>query len=330
MYAGLLLAIGGILYLAFVHRGTKAEGRRLVFLVRRAAVLTILATVIELPSQAILVGGSNDAILDIDAYSELLGAGFGIGVALKLLGAALVLGGMRMSLDRLEAEADARRARGPGGAPALEHERVPRGGVATAVLSPVAASQTLYTHRVRVASSPFAMLGVAALVGSELFIGHTASAGPRWLVILTAVAHLLAAGLWVAGVAMLAATLWGRHRHGAELEAALLATRFSVAAIGAVVAVSITGLVLGVTILGDLGALTSTEFGRLLIVKIVLVAALVGLGGYNQKVVIPSLERRRTSRRAGHRLRWLVTAEVVTFLGVVAVTAVLVGANSTS
>jgi hypothetical protein len=46
-------------------------------------------------------------------------------------------------------------------------------------------------------------------------------------------------------------------------------------------------------------------------------------------VIIPALERRRTARKAGHRLRWLVTAEVVTFLAVIAVTAILVGADST-
>jgi len=129
---------------------------------------------------------------------------------------------------------------------------------------------------------------------------------------------------------MLAATLWRRHRQGAELEAALLATRFSVAAIGAVAAVAVTGLALGIVILGDMGALFSTEFGRLLVVKVALVVLLVALGAYNQRMVIPALERRRTARKAGHRLRWIVTAEVVTFLAIIAVTAALVGADSSS
>jgi copper transport protein len=173
------------------------------------------------------------------------------------------------------------------------------------------------------------VIGVIALVRSELFIGHTASTEPRWLVVASGAMHLLAGGLWVAGVAMLAATLWRRHRRGAELEAALLATRFSVAAIGSVVAVSVTGVALGVAILGDVGALTSTEFGRLLLVKIMLVIVLVALGAYNQRVVMPALERRRRARRGGHRLRRVVTAEVVVFLAVIAVTAALVGADST-
>jgi copper transport protein len=322
IYTGLLLAVGGILYLALVHRGTRGEGRKLVFLVRRAAVLAMLATLVELPLQAILLdGGSTDAIAAAEVYSDLLGSDFGIGVLLRILGAVLILVGMRMQLDRLD---DDPRGLDLDDAPTLEHELVAHGGVATRVRP----AQVDHRHRVRVEGSPIAMLGAVALVVSEVFIGHTASTEPRWLVIASTVVHLVAASLWVAGIAMLAITLWRRHRHGAELEAALLATRFSVAAVGAVVAVSVTGLALGIAILGDAGALVSTEFGRLLLAKVALVAVLVGLGGYNQRVVIPSLERRRTARRAGHRLRWVVTAEVVTFLAITAVTAALVGANS--
>ncbi len=323
VYSGMLLAIGGILYLAFVHRGTRGEGRRLVFIVRRAAALVLVASFVELPVQAILFdGGSTDAIAAPDVYRDLLSGDFGIGVLLRAVGAVLVLAGMRMQLDRLGEQE--RRAADLGDEPTLEHH-LGRGAVATRT-RPAAVE---HDHRVRVEASPLAMAGGLALVASELFIGHTASTDPRWLVGVSTIVHLLAAGLWVAGVAMLAATLWRRHRHGAELEAALLATRFSVVAIGAVAAVSVTGFVLGIAILGDAGALVSTEFGRLLLVKVVLVAVLVALGGYNQRVIIPALERRRTSRRAGHRLRWMVTAEVVTFLAIVALTAALVGADST-
>ena len=71
-YAGLLLAVGGILYLAFVHRGTLAEGRRLIFLVRRAALLVFAGTLLELPLQAVLLdGGSTDAIAAPGVYGEL-------------------------------------------------------------------------------------------------------------------------------------------------------------------------------------------------------------------------------------------------------------------
>lgn len=326
IYAGLLIAVGGILYLALVHRGTRGEGRRLVFLVRRAAVLTLVGTVVELPFQAILIdGGSTDAIASPDAYTTLLDGSFGGGVLLRVVGAALVLVGMRMQLDRLGP--DQQRVRADASATTPDTETFEGGGIATRVRP--TEIQSHHSHRVRVESSPMALLGAAALIASEVFIGHTASSEPRWLVIASTVTHLIAASLWVAGVAMLALTLWRRHRHGAELEAALLATRFSVVAIGAVAAVSVTGLALGIAILGDVGAVVSTEFGQLLLLKIALVALLVALGGYNQRVIIPALERRRTARKAGHRLRWLVTAEVATFLAVIAVTAALVGADST-
>lgn len=330
-YGGLLLAVGGILYLGFVHRGTHTEGRRLIFLVRRAALLVFAGTLLELPLQAVILdGGSTDAIAAPGVYGELFSGAYGGGVLLRVLGAALVLVGMRMRLDSIAAAErnDVGFREEPWDADAtLEQEIVPaRGSVATRTRP----TRTAESHRVRVEASPVALAGAAALVASIAFIGHTASTEPRWLVVASAVVHVTAGSLWVAGVAMLAATLWRRHRRGVELEAALLATRFSVAAVGAVAAVAITGLALGIAILGDFGSLFSTEFGRVLIVKVALVGVLVGLGAYNQRVLIPALEKsRRRSRTAAHRLRRVVTAEVITFLAVIAATAALVGSSST-
>jgi len=330
-YAGLLLAVGGILYLAFVHRGTHAEGRRLIFLVRRAALLVFAGTLLELPLQAVILdGGSTDAIAAPGVYGELFGGAYGGGVLLRVLGAALVLVGMRMRLDSIAA-AERKKAgfREEDWDPdaTIEQEIVPAAGPVATRTRP---TRSVESHRVRVEASPVALAGAAALVASIAFIGHTASTEPRWLVVASAVVHVTAGSLWVAGVAMLAATLWRRHRQGVELEAALLATRFSVAAVGAVAAVAVTGLALGIAILGDFGSLFSTEFGRVLIVKVALVGVLVGLGGYNQKVLIPALERSpRRSRTAAHRLRRVVTAEVITFLAVIAATAALVGSSST-
>jgi hypothetical protein len=196
-YTGLLIAVGGILYLALVHRGTRGEGRRLVFLVRRAAVLTLVGTVAELPFQAILIdGGSTDAIASPEAYTTLLDGSFGGGVLLRVLGAAFVLVGMRMQLDRLGP--DQQRVRADAGPSAPDTEMFGGGGVATRVRP--TETQNHHSHRVRVESSPMALLGAAALVGSEVFIGHTASSEPRWLVIASSVVHLVAASLWVAAL----------------------------------------------------------------------------------------------------------------------------------
>lgn len=328
-YGGLLLAVGGILYLAFVHRGTLVEGRRLIFLVRRAALLVFVGTLIELPLQAVMLdGGSTDAIASPTVYGELFGGSFGRGVFVRILGATLVLVGMRMRLGTIEAQnADGAASReGAGDEDPTIEQPIVGGAVATRTRP----ARPAASHRVRVEASPIAMAGAAALVASIIFIGHTASTEPRWLVVTSAVVHVIAGSLWVAGVAMLAATLWRRHRHGVELEAALLATRFSVAAVGAVAVVAVTGLALGIAILGDLGSLFSTAFGRVLIVKVLLVGVLVGLGAYNQRVLIPALERPgRRSRSAAHRLRRVVTAEVITFLAVIAATAALVGSSST-
>jgi copper transport protein len=322
-YIGLLLAVGGIIYLALVHRGTRDEGRRLTYLVRRAALLVIAGTLLEIPFQAaILAGSASWATTDLRTYGDVLHGDFAIGVLLRLAGAVLVLLGMRMTLDTAALPASATHFDD-------DPAEAARAGVHGAVATRTRPRWSTAAHRVRVEASPLAIAGAIALVASASFIGHTASTDPQWLVVTSAAVHLGAGGLWFAGVTMLAATLWRRRRRGTELDAALLVNRFSTAAVGAVAAVSITGIALALAILGNVGNLFSTDFGQLLLVKIALVGVLVLLGAYNHLVLGPALERPRTARTATHRLRTIATAEVALLLAVITLTAFLVGADST-
>jgi len=49
-------------------------------------------------------------------------------------------------------------------------------------------------------------------------------------VVMSDAVHMVAAGIWIAGVWLLAWTLWRRRRRGEPLDARLVATRFSVIA----------------------------------------------------------------------------------------------------
>ncbi|HEX6787264.1 MAG TPA: copper resistance protein CopC [Acidimicrobiales bacterium] len=94
--------------------------------------------------------------------------------------------------------------------------------------------------------------------------------------------------------------------------------RFSSVAFGCVVALVVTGVVQAWRILpGGLSDLTSTDYGRILLVKVAFVAGLVALGWGSRRLL-----RRR---RLGQPLWRSVATEVVVAVAVLAVTAVLTG-----
>jgi copper transport protein len=107
------------------------------------------------------------------------------------------------------------------------------------------------------------------------------------------IVHLSAVAIWMGGLVMIAVILLRRPRqagskaagaaarrrgHEATAEAALAVTRFSPIALGCVVAIVMTGTYQAWRGVGTLGALTGTTYGRLLLVKIAGMCALIALG----------------------------------------------------
>jgi copper transport protein len=182
--------------------------------------------------------------------------------------------------------------------------------------------------RVRVESGPLALLGAALLIVSESFIGHTASVEPRVLMALSDAAHLTAASIWAAGAWLLAATLWRRNRRNEPLNAELLATRFSLLATWSLVAVAVSGTVLAWAILDQPSALWASEFGRLLLAKVVVVIVIGSIGLHNQRVLLPALVSGDES--SAQRFRTTIAIESVLFVVVLLITSLLVIANPLS
>jgi len=321
VYAALLFCVGGIGYLTWVHRGSASEGRRLVFLIRRAAVVVVAAAVLELLAQVVVFdGGSVGALLSPSAWGDVLTEPFGTGTLLRLLGAGLVLGFLRIDLDHTFV------LDGDGGFDELSASDLALlddvgGGLATK-LEPVTAPLV----RLRVEASPVAVVGAALLVASEAFLGHTATTEPRLLIVLSDAGHLVAGGLWAAGAVMLAATISRRHRRGAPLDAKLLATRFSVVASWSLAVVAVTGAALAWGILGGFDALWTTTFGKVLLAKVAVVAVIAAIGAYNHKVLVPALVE--GDEHADHLFRRTVTSEAALFGVVLALTAVLVASSA--
>jgi copper resistance protein D len=138
--------------------------------------------------------------------------------------------------------------------------------------------------------------------------------------------HLTAAGIWLGGLAPLGVLLHRATRpEGADyipLARAAL-PHFSQMGYAAVALVALSGLVNCVFLVGSLRALILTPYGRLLIVKIALFAAMVGLALFNRFRLTPRL---RDAASAGVALRALcrsVAAEQALGLAILAVVAVL-------
>jgi copper transport protein len=154
---------------------------------------------------------------------------------------------------------------------------------------PTATSATLRGLRI---SGVLLAVGIAATWSIS---GHAAVGRQPELALPVDLAHLLAMATWLGGLAVLAAAL--RHTpsdlgHRQQLTAAV--TRFSPIALGCVAVLGATGTYQSWRQVGSWPALTGTDYGRLLILKVLAVLALLTVAA--------------GSRRAVHRMRAGATA----------------------
>ena len=103
---------------------------------------------------------------------------------------------------------------------------------------------------------------------------------------------------------------------------ASLLQRFSACAVWLVPLLGLAGLALAVTLLPDMAALQS-PYGRLLCLKAVLFAALLGLAAFNRARLVPALLRGQPGASAA--LGRTLAAEVLLITAVLITTAVLTG-----
>ena len=311
VYGAILLTVGALAYLQWVHRGTRREGRKIVFFIRRAAVLIVVGAVVEWFAQLAMTGsGSLGDLVRPSVWGDLLSTGFALGTLTRIIGAVLVL--RFVSIDVVPETAPT---------PDLDWIADPEAIRSVLVESPPVSART----RVRVESGPLALVGAVLLVISESFIGHTASVSPRALMAVSDAVHLTAAGIWAAGAWLLALTLWSRHRRHEPLDAPLMATRFSLLATWSLVAVAISGCILAWAILDGLSAIWGSEFGRLLLVKTLVVIVIGCFGLHNRRVLVPALVAGDES--AAETFRRTIAVEAVLFIAVLLITSFLVIAN---
>ena len=128
------------------------------------------------------------------------------------------------------------------------------------------------------AATLFAVL-IAATPGLS---GHASSGDLVPLAVVTDTIHVLAMGLWVGGLVTLGVVVL-RWPSVAEIEAPV--SRWSRLAFGCVAAIVVTGVFQAWRQVGNLTALRSTEYGRMLIIKVLLFAGLLMLAAFSRESV---------------------------------------------
>lgn len=333
--AGTLVGVGALIFAAVVLRGARRDVRHVLHWVRRAGLLVVVGAFVELVAQLAVDGGGRwTAIWSLSTISSVLFSPFGIAVGLRIAGGAAMASGARLDI------AQAHEARDPlvairelvsvGAGPsndfwAAEDASPEHGRPATGGEPYVHHGDHAWLPSV---NSAGAMFGAVAVVAAHLFDGHTVTKGDRMFTGIADVVHVAGGAVWAGGVLMLTSVLWRRHRQGREMRALQLAIRFSVVATLALVAVGVAGLALTVIILDSPSELWSTEWGRLLMLKTLIVAGAAVAGGYNHKVLIPQMNRAPDDPSLTSHFRTVVTGEATALVAVLVVTAFLMGAAS--
>jgi putative copper resistance protein D len=146
------------------------------------------------------------------------------------------------------------------------------------------------------------VVAAGGLTGTLAWAGHGAGgAGPAAIIHPAAdFLHLVAAAAWVGGLLPLAFLLAaaGRTSSGAVARAASL--RFSAYGIAAVGVLLLTGATNTWYLAGSIRALTATDYGHLLLVKIALFLLMLALATVNRVWLTPALAAGTDEKPARH------------------------------
>ena len=139
-----------------------------------------------------------------------------------------------------------------------------------------------------------ACLLLAAYLAALAFAGHGGEGlgGERMIHLAADALHLIAAGLWLGALVPFALLLIYLRRlegEGWVSAAAAIGNRFSTLGILAVGILLASGTVNASFLLNGMNSLIDTSYGRLLLLKIVLFAFMLGVAGINRQHLLPQL-----------------------------------------
>ena len=171
---------------------------------------------------------------------------------------------------------------------------------------------------------PAVVLGGLCVAASFGLVGHVQDE-PQSLVLRALLTlHLLGIGFWIGSLWPLLCLA----RVGERPRIARIMARFGRLAVAFVATLLAAGVALAWMLIGDLGHLAATPYGRLLLVKLGLVTLLLGFAALNKLRLVPALAA--GERLASLRLRRSIRLEIALALLILTVTAVLTTAFSPS
>lgn len=156
------------------------------------------------------------------------------------------------------------------------------------------------------------------------WLGHSRTEVPRLLMIGADAVHLIAGAWWFVGVLAVAVLVSGGQRRGvnAEVVAQVMAS-FSVVAKRAVVAVTISGSTMAILIPDRFAGVVESGWGRVLLVKVVLVAVVVAVARWNERRLVMRVSAGLDDERRWRTVRTVVVAEAALVVVVVVMTGLL-------
>jgi len=178
---------------------------------------------------------------------------------------------------------------------------------------------------------PMLLLSLA-LIGTTTMIGHGTASGQMAAVALDYV-HNLVAAIWIGGIIYFVFTLLPTFskldKTAREKMSLVMIPRFSIAFIIAIGIVIITGPTLMWLLESDVGLITQSIYGKLIIAKIVIAAIMVGLGSFFQFRVQKSGEKAINSKSISVHKRLKRSLKVDVTLGIILLGVVALLTNGT-
>lgn len=160
-----------------------------------------------------------------------------------------------------------------------------------------------------------ALAGAVIAIVSFALTGHTGSLGMGIIPGLILAAHLLAIAYWLGALLPLFRLAASRD----NVRVGALLRQFGRLAVGFVGTLVSVGLLLLWLLIGSVEALLTSDYGRLVLSKLAVVAALLGLAAINKLRLTPAVER--SEPNAASRLRWSIAGEMLAVAAILVITA---------
>ena len=176
------------------------------------------------------------------------------------------------------------------------------------------------------------LVAMLALIGTSSLIGHGAASGEAPALILDYI-HNLVAAVWIGGIfyfvfALLPALSKLKETNKEKMSLALI-PRFSIAFVISIGIVIITGPLLMWFLESDVGLITESVYGQLIILKIAIAGVMIGLGGFFQFRVQRIAEKNFHSGKINVHKKLKRSLKVDAALGVVLLGVVALLTNGT-